>query len=60
LINLAEKGEMKIWQHGHFEHCIHFKAHEGRIKGMKTVKVDDAEYLVTAEATGEIAVWDIL
>lgn len=27
---------------------------------MKAAKVDDVEYLVTAEANGEVKVWDIL
>lgn len=59
-IHSAEKGEIRIWKHGNFEHCIHFKAHEGRVKGMKMVNAGGIDCLVTAEANGEISVWDIL
>ena len=38
----------------------HFQAHQGRIKDMKSVKVEDVNYLVTADANGVVSVWDFL
>jgi WD40 repeat protein len=60
ILSSAEKGEIRIWKHGCFEHCIHFKAHEGRVKVMRVVRAGEIDCLVTAEANGEISVWDIL
>jgi WD40 repeat protein len=56
----AEKGEIKVWNHGHYEFCIHFKAHDLRVKDMKHVAVEDGDFLVTADSNGVIRVWDIL
>jgi hypothetical protein len=60
VLDEAERGEVRAWKHGHYEHCIKFKAHEGRIKSMKIVKSEGIDCLVTAEANGEISTWDIL
>jgi hypothetical protein len=40
--------------------CIHFKAHQTRIKDIKFITYEDLDYLITADANGEISVWDIL
>jgi hypothetical protein len=49
-----------VWNHGHYEHCLHFKAHQTRIKEIKYGHYEGADYLVTADSNGEIRVWDIL
>ena len=59
-VYLDEKGEIKIWKHGVYEHCIYYQAHRNRVKVMKKVEYQGGSFLVTADSSGEIRVWDIL
>ncbi len=60
LILGSDKGNIFIYSLGHYEHKISFIAHKLRVKCMKTVTIDDMDFLVTASSSGEIAVWDVL
>jgi hypothetical protein len=37
LVDLAEKGYIRIWGHGNFSYSIYFRASEARIKDLKRV-----------------------
>lgn len=60
LCNIAEKGNIKIWDMDSLSYCIYFQAHNNRIKDMKKFHYEGADYLITADSNGMVSVWDIL